>query len=634
MKALITAGGTSEPIDDVRVVTNLSKGRFGASIANALVARGVEVTLLASRALMEQPGWVDPRVERVPFGSFAELDRALTAHTATPPDLLFMAAAVSDYSPIPADGKIRSTDDELVIRMRRNPKLLAGLRERCGRQTTLVGFKLLSGVSNDELVRVARAQLQKCRLDLTVANDLQTFGPGLHPVVLVTPEGGAIPRSGDKDAVAAALVDFVLRRRAVRWFHSVPTGSPAVEDPGKAVAAGLLGFAQQTGLLPAGPDGNVSARADGGLWATPRQVDKASVTPDQLVRVHTDPDAREHRYAGAKPSIDSSVAALLYRWLPDLRALVHFHDAIAIPTAETGFPYPCGCVEEAEEIHRALAGAAARRAYTGGDFLVRLAHHGWLLGLAAPDALLRRWDAFVAAHEAHVARLGGTCTARSPVFAGGAVVGLLATLETAGGPAQSLWLDEASRGDGLGDRLARAIGARPCTIVVDAACGAEAFWVGRGFLPVRREGTRTLLESPALHGRSAEAASVCLVQPVTRRVLLGQRKVGAYPGYWAFPGGGLDAGETHEEAGDRELFEETGIRRPDVPLLIETPVHVGDGTRVWRVVNRAYATLAAPEPTETDELRARWVDLDEALALGPMASGTRTVLRAVHRALS
>ena len=57
MRAVITAGGTREPIDDVRVVTNLSTGRFGAHIANALVARGVDVTLLASHALMLQPGW-------------------------------------------------------------------------------------------------------------------------------------------------------------------------------------------------------------------------------------------------------------------------------------------------------------------------------------------------------------------------------------------------------------------------------------------------------------------------------------------------------------------------------------------------------------------------------------------------
>ena len=146
--AIVTAGGTREPIDDVRFVTNLSKGRFGAAIARALADRGVEVVLLASAELASHPEWIDPRVPVVPFGSTSELDAAIDAEIARgTPDLLFMAAAVSDYAPVRVEGKIRSDADELVIRMRRLPKILATLRDRCGRSTFLVGFKLLSGVS-------------------------------------------------------------------------------------------------------------------------------------------------------------------------------------------------------------------------------------------------------------------------------------------------------------------------------------------------------------------------------------------------------------------------------------------------------------------------------------------------------
>lgn len=211
MRALITAGGTSEPIDDVRVITNLSSGRFGAHIANALVARGVEVTLLASQGLMGHPEWVDDRVERVPFGSFADLAARLEEHTASPPDLLFMAAAVSDYSPVRQHGKIRSTDEEVVLRMRRTPKLLSTLRTACGPSTFLVGFKLLSGVTRDELVRVAERQRTTNTLDLTCANDLATFGPSLHPIVLVE-DGQTSDYWGSKEESAAFLVDNVLDR--------------------------------------------------------------------------------------------------------------------------------------------------------------------------------------------------------------------------------------------------------------------------------------------------------------------------------------------------------------------------------------------------------------------------------------
>ncbi|MEZ4322626.1 MAG: phosphopantothenoylcysteine decarboxylase [Myxococcota bacterium] len=634
MKALITAGGTSEPIDDVRVVTNLSKGRFGASIANALVARGVDVVLLASRSLMEHPDWVDPRVERVPYGSFAELDAALAAHTATPPDLLFMAAAVSDYSPIPADGKIRSTSDELVIRMQKNPKLLATLRERCGRATFLVGFKLLSGVSPDELVSVARRQIRTARLDLTVANDLQTFRPSLHPVVLVTPEGGAIPHEGTKDDVARVLVDFCLARAGSRWCHTVQAAPVASLDAEHAVAAGLLGFAQRAGLLTAGPDGNVSARAPGGLWATPRQIDKGSLGADALVRVHADLDGGTHRFDGPhKPSIDATVAAWLYRALPGLAGLVHTHDVLAIPTAETAFPWPCGSLDEAEEIHRALTSAALAGADTT-RFCLRLVDHGWLIGTADPAGLIARWDALVSAHDAHLAPLGGVVHGRQPVFDGGRIVGVLAELGAADRTAYSLWLAPDARGGGRGDRLARLVGDRDCEVVVDDRCGARDFWVARGFREVAREGTRTVLASPARHGQAIPAASVCLVNPVTRQVLLGERTTGAYPGMWSFPGGRVEPGETEAEAGDRELLEETGVRRPAVPLWFTTAIHVGDGQRVWRVLNHAYITLDMPDPSVSDELSARWVGLDHALASLPTASGTTTVLRAVADRLS
>ncbi|MCB9668533.1 MAG: NUDIX domain-containing protein [Alphaproteobacteria bacterium] len=214
MRALITAGGTSEPIDDVRVVTNLSSGRFGARIANALVARGVDVTVLGSRSMLSHPDWLDPRVRPVPFGSFRDLQGALAEH-APGQDLVLMAAAVSDYSPVPADGKIRSDADEIVIRMRRNPKLLPTLRDLCGDRALVVGFKLLSGVSRDELVEVARGQLRGARLDLTVANDLRTFVGSLHPVVLVE-DDRTTDYSGTKEDTAAFVADRVLELQRAR----------------------------------------------------------------------------------------------------------------------------------------------------------------------------------------------------------------------------------------------------------------------------------------------------------------------------------------------------------------------------------------------------------------------------------
>ena len=210
IRALVTAGGTREPIDDVRVVTNLSTGRFGAAISSALAERGVEVTLLASHALAERADWLDPRIAVQPFGSFRDLSEALAQRCATPPDLIFMAAAVADYSPAPQTGKIDSTPDQYTLTMHRNPKLLATLRGMCGAATTLVGFKLTSGASSEALCERALQQIQTNQLDACVANDLGDLIGDRHPMWWVTASGGRERLTGTKAETAAELVQRAI----------------------------------------------------------------------------------------------------------------------------------------------------------------------------------------------------------------------------------------------------------------------------------------------------------------------------------------------------------------------------------------------------------------------------------------
>ena len=322
MRALITAGGTSEPIDDVRVVTNLSTGRFGARIANALAQRGVDVTLLASQALMSHPEWVDPRVRRVPYGSFLDLQAALHTHTAEPPDLLFMAAAVSDYSPVPTEGKIRSHADEMVITMRRNPKLLPTLRERCGPSTFLVGFKLLSGVTRQTLLEVAAAQRDGALLDLTVANDQQSFRDGLHPIAIVGPHG-VTDYTGDKASSAAFLVDRVLAR--VPSPGATPGASIALVHRASRqvlVARRLTGDFPDTWSVPGG-----HAEAGETPWQTARRefLEETGIRLDgsrPLTRVEVDvPGAAPYRVSSFVVVLDERPQPvpsdeIEARWLP------------------------------------------------------------------------------------------------------------------------------------------------------------------------------------------------------------------------------------------------------------------------------------------------------------------------------
>lgn len=209
LRAVVTAGGTSEPIDDVRVVTNLSSGRLGANIALSLADSGVRTTLITSGVVPDEA----PRgLTIVRIRTTADLVKAIEDANVEPVDLFFMAAAVSDYAPAPSAGKLSSDADELVVRMDRAPKILPTLRDRCGPFAFLVGFKLLSGVPEAELLRVARSQNARNRLDATFANDQSRFADDRHPGFLVLASGVEIRLDGDKVSVARALVSRCLDR--------------------------------------------------------------------------------------------------------------------------------------------------------------------------------------------------------------------------------------------------------------------------------------------------------------------------------------------------------------------------------------------------------------------------------------
>src|SRR5690349_14871638 len=99
MRALVTAGGTRESLDEVRHIGNFSRGGFGFQIAKQLVARGIQTTLLGNKELIQS---VKPQtgMEMLPFVSFEDLYNSLQALIKSQkPEIIIMAAAVGDYSP-------------------------------------------------------------------------------------------------------------------------------------------------------------------------------------------------------------------------------------------------------------------------------------------------------------------------------------------------------------------------------------------------------------------------------------------------------------------------------------------------------------------------------------------------------
>lgn len=512
MRAVVTAGGTSEPLDDVRVLTNLSTGRFGIALANALAARGASVSLLLARAAATAA--VDPRVRVVPFGSVDELSAAMDGEVATSPGLWFMAAAVSDYRPRRVTGKVRSDLDTLTLELTRVPKLLATLRPRLP-NATIVGFKLLSRVTSDELDGVAREQLQRNGLSACVANDWSLLGGGRHPVRLVTADR-VVPLDGPRDHVAGAIVDAVWPR-------------------------------------PAGPAGELRW---GGVWTTARLLPGAAGT-----------------------------------WWGS--------DGLVADAVDAGPGWPGGAPELASG-----ATAAALRAGIGPAFAARWDDGRVAVSVVDPDAVDAAFTALSAGLEAPRA-----------LFAGGHLVGVAADV----GDRVGIRVAPEHRGQGLGSAFARALdraGRRAAIPEPD-----RAWWAERGF---SADGTPA-----SARGNLVAAASACLREPFTDRVLVGRRLRGELRGAWAFPGGRVEPGESATAAALRELREETGLAVPGVVVerALTQPVGADPG---FSVTTQVLLVPEALPPAPSQELEARWATLDEAMALRPITAGTLRVLRALR----
>jgi phosphopantothenoylcysteine decarboxylase / phosphopantothenate---cysteine ligase len=223
LRVLVTSGGTSEPIDGVRVLTNTSTGRTGSGIATCMAKAGHEVTLLRASGSASAAGCRDET-----FLSFADLDAALGRILSGEPfDAVIHAAAVSDFSvdqilvggaALPArPGKLDS-DSAPVIRLRPNPKLVDGLRSRSlNPAVRIAAFKLTRGADRTEALRSVDALMAHSGADLVIQNDLaERESPDAFPSTIHFSDGSAPERCATRPELAAALE---------RILAALPTGA-------------------------------------------------------------------------------------------------------------------------------------------------------------------------------------------------------------------------------------------------------------------------------------------------------------------------------------------------------------------------------------------------------------------------
>ena len=192
---LITAGGTEEPLDDVRFLTNNSSGRSGARLADHLNAEGFRVTLLKARRAAAANS---PRVRLEEFRTYNDLRERLRGVLATGITHVIHMAAVADYVPaevlldgVPVHAAKIPSGGALQLNLKPTAKLIAQLKEfsPLGAGLKVAGFKL-TGHLDDAGRRAAAARVLPFA-DLVVHNDLADIDDarGVHPYRVFDREG-------------------------------------------------------------------------------------------------------------------------------------------------------------------------------------------------------------------------------------------------------------------------------------------------------------------------------------------------------------------------------------------------------------------------------------------------------------
>ncbi len=213
LRVLVTAGGTAEPVDGVRVLTNTSTGATGAWIATHLARAGHDVVLLRAQQALAADG---PCREET-FVTFTQLDAALGRLLGSERfDAVIHAAAVSDYGvdsvlgtdgvvPAGKDYKIES-DGAPLLRLRPNPKLVDGLRGRSPAPLTVVAFKLTHGADAAQTDTAVRRLFARSGVDYVVHNDLAARLPdGVFPAAIYRSDGTVAVHCADRTTLATEL---------------------------------------------------------------------------------------------------------------------------------------------------------------------------------------------------------------------------------------------------------------------------------------------------------------------------------------------------------------------------------------------------------------------------------------------
>lgn len=217
MNILVTAGGTKEAIDDVRAITNQSTGDLGILITKNFLNMGANVVLVAPKEVQQKIADYRQLTRCEVYDAMSVESALQSLLTNESFDAVIHSMAVSDYriqsiqdsqGEVLQSAKLSSDYEQLTIHLERTPKIIQQIKQ-WQPTTFLVGFKLLSNASQEELIEAAVQQEQKAHSDLVIANDMQKVG-GYEHLAYCIQGNEVIATYHTKQEIAFGLMTEVL----------------------------------------------------------------------------------------------------------------------------------------------------------------------------------------------------------------------------------------------------------------------------------------------------------------------------------------------------------------------------------------------------------------------------------------
>lgn len=413
-KIIITAGGTSEPIDNVRKITNSSTGKLGSLICNELLNKDSDSTIYyihSKNAILPE---YNNRIKFIPIETTKDLENTIKNLLSTEKfDIFIHSMAVSDYTTnaifsienlietilenkdyyndvnnyslsektttlieklkseynLLNNNKISSNHKNLLISLKPTNKIISMIKEY-NPHIFLVGFKLLDNVLENDLFDVGFNLLRKNKCNLVLANDLSLIRNNNHTGLIIYPEKKYDKIIG-KDNIASSLVNIIYKRAFVG--HSQ---SKQISEDNNLFEKEFQQFSTignklfKLDILPEvinhnrvdkiGTYGNMSIRdkfSKDNFFITGRNVHKGYLKENDICYINKVNDLKENnpycvvKYGGIiKPSIDTAIHNHIYK-LTNFNAIIHIHtDKVFLDKPITDYNYPCGSKEEKDSI--------------------------------------------------------------------------------------------------------------------------------------------------------------------------------------------------------------------------------------------------------------------------------------------